>query len=154
MTKKLKPSRFFESFIQQKGPMGVNLASVAEIQKNLRSFFNDLGYGNLVQEKYLQYLVGDLRVIDEALNESQNRLMEATIILQSMDMLQTSNNPIIQLPLFMITYNKFLMRYKAYSIIHRGLNDFKFSSVHDPAFLVGISTQLNSPVMRGALQQL
>ena len=151
--KKQKPSRFFESFIQSKGPNGVARASIGEIQRSLKSFFLDLAYGNIVQEKYMDMIRSDPRVIQEAAVEAENKMVEANVILQSLDCAMQCGLPIITLPAFNGIHNKFMMRANTYGIILGGLRDFMMSG-GDEAHLVSISTKLNSVIMKGSKQQL
>ena len=148
----MKPSKFFEYFIQQKGPNGVSRASSGEIQKNLKSFYLDLAYGNIVQPQYMQFLQTDPRVITEAISDSENQLMECTIILQSMDNAVITHHPIIAQSSFTTTYNKYLMKAHTYGVILAGLRNYAMTG--DEAHLVAISVKINSGIMRGAKQQL
>ena len=149
--KRFKPSKFFENFIQQKGPSGVKRASVAEIQKNLRQFYLDLVYGNVVQDKYIPFLIEDPRVVNEAIIDSENKLVEFTIILQSMDSAVRCMLPISNQPMFTTVYNKYMMRANIYGVILSGLKNFVMTG--DTGFLVSICAHLNSKMVRGAKQQ-
>ena len=153
IVKKMKPSKFFEFFLQTKGPTGTARASVAEIQKNMKSFFLDLAFGNLVQDKYLQFLQ-DPRIIGEAIQIAQYKMMECLCIVQSMKSTQYSANPVIANPVFEPTLNKYTVKGETYNIIYNGLMAYWNSPDHNPAYLVGISTKLNNINMRGAKQQL
>jgi hypothetical protein len=82
LNKRIKPSRFFETFIQQKGPNGVSRASVLEIQKNLRTLFLDLAFGNVVQDKYIQFMIGDPRVVQEATTAAYNKIWDKQTFLE------------------------------------------------------------------------
>lgn len=150
--KKLKPSKFFDNFIQLKGPNGVLRASSAEIQKNLKYFFLDLIYGNIVQEKYLPFIMNDNRVITEAITEAQNKLMEYTIITQSMDCAAMSSSPISLQPVFPLIYNNYMYKANAYHIMLNGLQGFAMT--HDVSYLTAISAKLNSSSIRGGKQQI
>ena len=151
--KKLKPSKFFDNFIQLKGPNGVLRASTAEIQKNLRYFFLDLIYGNVVQDKYLPFLMsGDDRVVTEAITEAQNKLMEFTILTQSMDCAAMSSNPVSLQPVFPVIYNNYMYKCNAYFIILNGLQGFLMT--HDISYLTAISAKLNASSIRGGKQQI
>ena len=152
LNKKLRPSKFFENFIQQKGPNGVSRASVLEIQKGLKSFFLDLAYGAVAQEKYIGFLVGDPRVMEEALKEAYSQIIECTIIMRSMEAAGSTNNPIAEMPQFSEVYNKYNMKGQTYSIIHDGLLGFK--NTGDVGYIIGISTRLNSFIMKGSKQTL
>lgn len=150
--KKLKPSKFYDSFIQQKGPNGVTRASSAEIQKALKMFYLDLAFGNIVQDKYIPYIMEEPRVFQEAIIDCENKLIEYTIILRSLEAATASNNPIVLQPNFQIVYNKYLMLSNSYSTILNGLRGFVVSM--DVSYLVAISAKLNSTQMRGAKQQI
>lgn len=152
LNKKPRPSRFYESFIESKGPQGVTRATNAEIQKNLKSFYLDLAYGNIVQDKYMTFIMEEPRVFQEAVNDVSNRIMEYTIILRSMDCAISNNLPIIAQPMFNVTYNKYMMKANTYNTILTGLQNFMMSL--DIGYLVSISAQLNSGIIRGSKQQL
>ena len=140
--------RFFEFFIQAKGPNGVAMASIAEIQKNLKSFYNDLAYGNAVQEKYNQFLLSDPRVVQQAYIVAQNKINECTVIVQSMDCAAQMGIPITTLPEFRQIHNKYMMKANTYNVILQGLSGFM--QTQDLSHLVGISIKLNTIMMRGA----
>lgn len=150
--KKLKPSKFFEGFIQSKGPNGVARASSGEIQKAMKSFFLDLAYGNIVQEKYIPILKSDPRIIQEAHTEAENQLVEATTLLQSLEFSRNGGLPITAQPAFNGIYNKYLMRATTYGVILEGLRFFMATG--NESYLTAIATKMNSVMMRGAKQQL
>lgn len=152
LNKKPRPSRFYESFIESKGPSGVTRATSAEIQRNLKSFYLDLAHGNIVQDKYMTFIMEEPRVFQEAFNDVSNRIMEYTIILRSMDCAMANNLPIIAQPMFNVTYNKYMMKANTYNVIFTGLQNFMMSM--DVSYLVSISAQLNSGIIRGSKQQL
>lgn len=150
--KKLKPSRFFENFIQQKGPGGITRASSMEIKKNLRSFYLDLAYGNVVQEKYMEFIYSDSRVINEAMIDIENKLLEFTIVLRSMDVAINTNDPIISQPQFNEIYGAYLTRSNTYEVILVGLKNF--AATGDPNYLVSISAKLNASIIKNSKYQL
>ena len=155
--KKLRQSKFFEGFIQSKGPNGVARASSGEIQRALKSFYLDLAYGNIVQDKYMPMLMADPRIIQEALIDVENKVLYSTIELQCLEFSRNSGLAITAQPAFDGIYNEHLMRAHTYGIILEGLRNFHMSvmsGVPDPSHLISISTKLNSIVMRGSKQQL
>lgn len=148
--KKIRPSKFYEFFIQAKGPNGVAMASIGEIQKNIKMLFMDLAYGNLVQEKYTQYIVADPRVFQEAIIAAQNKMNECTVIIQSLDCAAQNGLAITTLPAFREVYNKYMMRANTYGVILQGINAFLQTNCQDLNQLIGISVRLNSVLMKGA----
>jgi hypothetical protein len=64
----------------------------------------------------------------------------------------SANNPIAQMPQFSEVYNKYNMKGQTYSIIHDGLLGFK--NTGDVGYIIGISTRLNSFIMKGSKQTL
>jgi hypothetical protein len=155
--KKLRPSKFFEGFIQSKGPNGVARASSGEIQRALKSFYLDLAYGNIVQDKYMPILISDPRIMQEALVDAENKLLYSTIELQCLEFSRNSGLPITAQPAFEGIYNEHMMRAQTYGVILEGLRGFHMSvlsGVPNPEYLISISTKLNSITMRGAKQQL
>ena len=152
LNKKIRPSKFFENFIQQKGPGGVTRATVLEIQKSLKTFFLDLAHGAVAQEKYMDFLIGDPRIVEEALKECYNQMNECTIILRSMDAAHSTSNPVSNWPQFAELYKRYNMKGQTYGVIYNGL--LAFQNTKDIAHLVGISTRLGSNMMRGSKQTL
>lgn len=152
MNKKMKPSRFFDYFIRQYGQVGTSRATVLEIQKNLRSFFLDLAFGNIVQEKYTQFILGDPRIVDEALIEVTSKLKKNMIYMEALNIAAQTGSPITQYPEYNECYSQETLRHYTYSILHQGLSNFKMTQ--DPSHLVFISTQFNSQIARGAKQVL
>lgn len=149
---KTKKSNFFESFFNSKGQAGTNLANNEEIKKSLRSFYLDLAFGSLVQDKYLQFLEGDPRIIEIAMEEANRKIIECNIILQSMTCAQNAGLNITYMPEFMSIYNNNQLKMTTYTIIWHGLAAFKQS--HDRNALASVSVQLNNPSIKGSRQQL
>lgn len=155
--KKLKPSKFYDNFVQAKGPNGVAMASTGEIQKNLKMFFTDLAYGNIVQDKYTQFILGDPRVFQEAITECQNKLEECTVVIQSLDFAAQNGLPITTIPAFQAVHNKTLMKANTYGVILQGISAFLQSvQAGQPDFnhLVSISVRLGSVMMKGSRMAL
>lgn len=150
--KKLKPSKFFESFIQSKGPNGVARASSGEIQRALKSFFLDLAFGNIVQPQYIEVMRQDPRIIQEAMTEANNKMIEANTVLQSLEFSAQHGLPITGLPSFSNVHNKYLMMANTYGVILTGLRGF--AQTGDESHLIAVSTKFNNVLMRGGKQQL
>jgi hypothetical protein len=166
LNKKLRPSKFFEHFLSANGPTCTAKASTADIQAKLKVLYLDLAFGNLQQNKYYQYFIGDPRIVQEAINDLQNKVLET---LACRDALRFAANrpqdpdtrPILANPVFGAVIQKAELKYIAYSTILEGIVKYRDSGmgpdgfIHpemcNPQFLVTISIQLNgNPFMKGA----
>ena len=166
LNKKLRPSKFFEHFLSTNGPTCTAKASTADIQAKLKVLYLDLAFGNLQQNKYYQYFIGDPRIVQEAINDLQNKVLET---LACRDALRFAANrpqdsdtrPILANPVFGAVIQKAELKYIAYSTILEGIVKYRDSGmgpdgfIHpemcNPQFLVTISIQLNgNPFMKGA----
>lgn len=147
LTTKPKNSKFFDHFIKQNGERATIDATDDDIVKHLRSFYTDLSYGNVQQEKYLQYLWSDPRIVRIAINDTQQRLMSAYIIVESLKFARGSNFQPTLLEQYEPTFYENQARYFTYAVLNKGLVDFL--NTGDPAHLVGISVQFNNPMNRG-----
>ena len=166
LNKKLRPSKFFEHFLNANGPTCTAKASTADIQAKLKVLYLDLAFGNLQQNKYYQYFIGDPRIVQEAINDLQNKVLET---LACRDALRFAANrpqdpdtrPILANPVFSAVIQKAELKYIAYSTILEGIVKYRDSGmgpdgfIHpemcNPQFLVTISIQLNgNPFMKGA----
>lgn len=147
MAAKPKNSKFFDHFIKQNGERATMDVADEELIKHLRSFYTDLSYGNLQQEKYYQYLWADPRIVRIAINDSQQKLMSAYIIVESLKFARGSNFQPTLLEQYEPTFYEAQARYFTYAVINKGLVDFL--NTGDPAHLVGIAVQFNNPMNRG-----
>ena len=128
------------------------MASPLEIQKQMKSYFLDLIYGNIVQEKYQDFLY-EPRVLREALASAEQKLLRYSAILQSMDLaIQSNQFMITSNPEFYNTYDTYVGKATAFSIILKGLQ--AFANTGDTGYLISISTQMNSYLMANAKQQV
>ena len=166
LNKKLKPSKFFEHFLNLNGPTCTAKATNLDIQAKLKVLYLDLAFGNLQQTKYYQYFVGDPRIVQEAINDLQNKVMDALAYRDSLRFV--ANRPqdpearnILMNPMFNKVIQNAEMKYIAYSTIMEGLVKYRDSGlgmdglIHpeacNPQYLVYISMQLNSnPFIKGA----
>ena len=148
---KQRKSNFFEHFLSKKGPSATASATPVEIQRSIKQFFMDLTYGCLTQEKYLQYLIGDTRIADIALEEANTKIIESDIIIQSMMCSASMRMPFVNSPYFMTTLNSYKMRKSVFTIISEGLAAFR-NNGGDRRYLVGIAAQLNNRAYQGAKQ--
>lgn len=147
--KQQQKSRFFECF---NNIGGIQRASVVDIQKNMHHFLKDLIFGNIVQEKYMEILMSDPRIIQEAITYTEQNLIENHIILQSMNCaVNCKDVSIITLPAFNNTYTKYSLKANTYGVLLTELRNFMSSG--NAEYLIGISVKLNSPFMRGSKQQ-
>ena len=166
LNKKLRPSKFFEHFLSQNGPSCTAKATNVDIQAKLKMLYLDLAFGNLQQAKYYQYFIGDPRIIQEAINDLQNRVLETLAYRDALKF--AANRPqdpdarmILTNPQVNDVIQKAELTYIAYSTILEGVVKYRDSGmctdglIHpemcNPQFLVTISIQLNSnPFTRGA----
>ena len=147
MTTKPKNSKFFDHFIKVNGERATADVADEEIIKYLRNFYMDLSYGNVQQEKYMQYLWTDPRIIRIAIADSHQKLMSNYIIAESLKFARGANfNPTL-LEQYEPTLIEAQSRYMTYTILNKGLMDFSMSG--DPAHLIQISVQFNNPMNRG-----
>ena len=91
LNKKLRPSKFFEHFLNANGPTCTAKASTADIQVKLKVLYLDLACGNLQQNKYYQYFIGDPRIVQEAINDLQNKVLESLVYRDALRF--TANRP-------------------------------------------------------------
>ena len=169
LNKKIRNSKFFDHFISQYGPSCTAKSSNKEIEDKLKMFYLDLAFGNLQQQKYYQYLVGDTRIVDEALQDLQNRMLEAVVYRDALKFTASINNQesfnIRSNPMYNKCVNDSENKVYAYSVLIDGLTEYKNSGlgqdgyIHpemcNPQYLVKISIQINSnPFARGSKQQL
>ncbi len=144
---KPKNSKFFDHFIKTNGERATVDVGDEEILKYLRSFYIDLSYGNVQQDKYLQYLWADPRIVRIAINDTQQKLMSSYIIVESLKFARGSNLQPTLLEQYEPTFYEAQARYFTYSVLNKGLVDFL--NTGDPAHLVAISVQFNNPMNRG-----
>ena len=159
MNKKLRPSKFFEHFLNTFGPTCTAKASTAEIQAKLKVLYLDLAFGNMQQTKYYQYLVGDPRIVQEAINDLRNKVLESLAYRDALRFV--SNRPqdpesrsILTNPAFDTVIRQAELKFTAYSIILEGVTNYRDSGmcqdgfIHpemcNPQYLVTISMQLNN----------
>lgn len=146
MTAKPKNSKFFDHFIKHNGERATMDVGDDEIIKYLRSLYMDLSFGNLQQDKYLQYLFADQRILRIAITDTQEKLMSNYIIMESLKFARASNfNPTL-LAQYDSTLSETQARYMTYVILNKGLVDFV--NTGDPNHLIGISVQFNNPMNR------
>lgn len=164
--KKPSPSKYFEFFLNKYGPSCTSKATIIEIQSKLKLLYMDLMFGNLQQAKYFQYILGDERILEEALIDLKNKLLENMAYRDSLKFVAQNNDRqgSIQIqtnPAF----NKCLLdsenKVFTYSTIYDGIIKFKQTGFLpdgnyapekcNPQFLLCISMQLNNnPFGRGA----
>lgn len=164
--KKLRPSKFFEHFLNTFGPTCTAKASTAEIQAKLKVLYLDLAFGNMQQNKYYQYFVGDPRIIQEAITDLKNKILETLAYRDSLRFV--ANRPqdpetrsILANPAFNTVIQQAELKFVAYSTIMEGISRYRDSGIcsdgfiHpemcNPQYLVTISMQLNNnPFIKGA----
>ena len=147
MTAKPKNSKFFDHFIKINGERATADVAEEEIIKYLRTFYMDLSYGNIQQEKYLQYLWADPRILRVAIADTQQKLFSNYIIVESMKFAKQYGLPAANLEQFDATFNECNARYMTYMFLNKGLVDFMQTG--DPNHLVYISVQFTNPMNRG-----
>lgn len=167
--RKQKPSKFFEYFLNQYGPSCTSRASVKEIHDKIKTLYLDLAFGNMQQPKYYQYIIGDNRIIECALNDLTIKFSEAVAYRDALRYTASAKDPSVMPILSNPSFNKCLNdsenRVYSYSILIEGLTEFKNSGIAQDGFihlemaniqfLIKIPVQLNNnPFARGAKQQL
>lgn len=148
---KAKPSKFFDQLIQKYGEQfALSKATNAEISDKVRFFIQDLVYGNLLQDKYIRYLLEDTenRLIQTAMFEIEYRYRRSYILVYSLTKMVNSTDPISQSQEFNQCYMDEDMKTKAYSILRAGLTNF--INTREPSYIEWIAIQFNSPVLKGA----
>lgn len=151
--KKPKQSKFFDQLIQKYGEQyALDKCTNQEISDKLRFFIQDLVYGNILQDKYIQYIMNDTnnRLIGSTLVEIDYRIKRAAMISYALSKLYASQDPITQDQEFQQCYMDEDLKSKAYSIIKQGLLGFLNS--RDPQYIEWIAIQFNSPILRSAKQ--
>lgn len=146
MTAKQKNSRFFESFIQKYGERATLDASDEEVYKQLRTFYTDLTYGNIQQEKYIQYLFSDSRLLEMARQDSESKMIKAGIVAQSLQFARANNFPPTLNGSFEQTYTEANAKYTCYTIINQGITHF--ASTGNINYLIQIAMHFANPMNR------
>lgn len=148
INQKPKNSRFFDHFIKQHGDVATKYAGEDEIQKNLKSLYLDIAFGNLQQEKYLQYLLADERIVQLALIDIHNHLMKASNILEALRFARNAMAQCTQNDYFMVTYQEADSRWFTYSILYQAFTYFQATG--QMQYLTSVSVTFNNPINRGS----
>jgi len=147
MTAKPKNSKFFEHFLKHYGDSATRTVSDDEIMKNLRNFYLDLSFGNVQQEKYAQYLHADQRIIQLAIQDTDNKLVSSYIVVESLNFARHNGCQFTMIPQFNETLDDAQCRYFTYAVINKGLKEFATTGILQ--YLQQISLQFNNPMNRG-----
>ena len=147
MNAKPKNSKFFEYFLKHYGDSATRTVSDDEIMKNLRNFYLDLSFGNVQQEKYVQYLYSDQRIIQLAIADTDNKLTSSYIVVESLNHARNTGCQFTAIPQFNETLEEAQCRYFTYAIINKSLKEFATTGALP--YLQQISLQFNNPMNRG-----
>lgn len=148
INQKPKNSRFFDHFIKQHGDVATKYAGEDEIQKNLKALYLDIAFGNLQQEKYLQYLLADDRIVQLALMDLYNHLMDAYNIYEALLFARNAMAQCTQNDFFMGTLKNAESRYFTYSILYQAFTQFQATA--QMQFLTSVAVTFNNPINRGS----
>lgn len=146
---KLKNSKFFDYFLKTYGETATLTCTDDEIRKNLKSLYLDITFGNIQQEKYLTYFVQDVRIVNLALNDTMQKLIENYMILESLKYSRSHNMQFTLYEQFDRVLADINTKYYTYSTLNKGLLDFQ-QSQYNMSYLVNISVQFNNPMNRGS----
>ena len=145
---KLRNSKFFEYFIKQYGERCTKDANDEDLFRNMRSFYTDLLYGNIQQDKYMRYLSLDDRILKVAINDCYQKLMSSIIVKEALEYSQQMQHPVSKYDQFVITINEAKARNFCYGILYNGL--LNFINTGNPNYLIHISVEFNNPMNRNA----
>ena len=105
-----------------------------------------------VDNKYYKYLMNDPRIINLALNDIHQKLMETYIVLESLKFSKANNLPATNLEQFLKVINDSQIKFYTYSVLQTGLSNF--SQTGDVNHLISISLQFNNPMHRNSKRVL
>ena len=151
MNAKQRNSKFFEYFLKNYGDSCTITATDDDIKKNLKNLYLDLAFGNIIHQdnKYLQYIYNDTRIMSLAAQDTQKKLFEIYIIIESLKFARSNNMQFAMLPQYNDVFNEFNIKYVTYSILNKGITDF-VSSGGNKDYLVQITVQFNNPMNRNS----
>ncbi len=144
---KPKNSKFFEYFINRYGEAATRDATEEEILKNIRSLYVDIVYGNINQDRYIDYLVAYPKVLDIAIKDSYRNVMKFFILGESMRSTQVSGNNIITIPQFNEVMDEVNQKYTNYTIIYNTLCGF-VNSNYNKGYFASAAVQFANPSTR------
>ena len=121
---KPRNSKFFDYFVKAHGDVATRAVGEDEIFKNLKSLYLDIAFGNLQQEKYLQYLFADPRIIQMAIYDCNNKVIQAYIRVESLKFARASGVQFTQLEQFNDTMKEDNTKYFTYSVLQKAFTDF------------------------------
>ena len=117
-------SKFFDYFLKAHGDVATRAVGEDEIFKNLKALYLDIAFGNLQQEKYLQYLLADARIIQIAIHDCDTKVIQAYIRVESMKFARASSTQFTQLEQFNNTLMEDNTKYFTYSVLKKAFTDF------------------------------
>jgi len=146
---KLKNSKFFDYFLKTYGETATLTCIDDDIRKNLKSLYLDIAFGNIQQEKYVNYFVQDPRITNIAINDSTQKLIENYMILESLKYSRANNMNFTLYEQFDNVLGEINTKYFTYSTLNKGLIEFQ-QSQYNMSYLVNVSVTFNSPMNRGS----
>ena len=152
---KLKPSQFFEYFINRYGTdYAITRANNQELTNRIKYFILDLVYGNVMQDKYLGYVTGDEsnRLVLLALNETEFQLRKAVIYCEALRASKFTGQPSSLLQEFDPLMKDEELRQFAFIVIKGGLTDYLRTK--EVQYLQSITYKLSNPLVKRVKQIL
>jgi hypothetical protein len=145
---KPKNSKFFDYFINRYGEAATRDASEEEILKNIRSLYVDIVYGNINQDRYIDYLIAYPKVLNVAIQDSYKNVMKFYILGESMRIAQVSGSSnIITIPQFNEVLDEINQKYSNYTIIYNTLCGFVQSN-YNKGYFASAAAQFANPNTR------
>lgn len=146
---KLRNSKFFDYFLKNYGDICTLAATDDEIRKCLKFLYLDITFGNIQQNKYVQYFVQDSRIVILALNDTMQKSIENYMILESLKYARAHNVDFVLYEQFDKVLSDTDTKYFTYSTLNKGLLEFQ-QSQYNMSYLIKIAVQFNSPMNRGS----
>lgn len=161
VNQKPRNSKFFDYFIRVNGDVATRAAGDDEIIKNLKALYLDIAFGNLQQEKYLQYLLADPRVLQIAIMDCQNKVCQAQLRVESLKLARAQGAPFTQIDQFNETLMEDDSKYFTYSMLLKSFTEFlNLKAAMDNGYqvsatafiqtLAAVSVAFNNPMNRGS----
>ena len=146
--KKPKNSKFFDYFTRAHGEVCTRAVGEDEIQRNMKTFYLDVAFGNIQQEKYLQYFLADERILQIAIRDCNRKCIFSYNRLASLQFARTANAQFSLTDEFVETMREEETIYNTYSTILSGLQNFAMTG--QLQYLTAVSITFNNPMHRGS----
>ena len=146
-TQKPRDSKFFENLRRQYGgTIPYSSITPQDVASNLRSFYLDLSFGNIQQDKYIQILEESPVIIDVALRDLYAKSMKAYVLLESLKVTKQTNAQITKYKQFDEIMNEADNKYYTYMSLYDGVT--AYSKTRDKNYLIAISAKFSNPMNR------